>query len=77
MTTTTLDQTEGVVKLKGALAVIKQAIEEKHGSFNIVVEPKVATELDDMELENEMKHRELANQEVDGDNSNSDSDWLS
>ena len=74
MTTTTLDQTEGVAKLKGALSVIKQVIEEKHGSFNVVVEPKIATELDDMELENEMKHRELANQEVDGDNSNSDSD---
>ncbi|KAI6651506.1 Eukaryotic translation initiation factor 2 subunit 1 [Oopsacas minuta] len=74
MTTTTLDQNEGVAKLLGALAVIKQSIEEKHGSYNILVEPKIATELDDMELENEMKHRELANREVDGDDSNSEND---
>ena len=74
MSTTTMDQTEGVAKLRDALAAIKKAIEEKHGTFGILMEPKVATELDDLKLENELKHKELANREVDGDDSNSEDD---
>ena len=74
MTTTTLDQTEGVNKLRGALAAIKLAIEERQGTFGMLVEPKVATELDDLKLENELKNQELANREVDGDDSNSEDD---
>ena len=74
MTTTTLDHTDGVTKLRSALYAIKQAIEDRQGKYNLVAEPRVATETDDQELENEMKQQELANREVDGDDSHSASD---
>lgn len=38
MTTTTLDRTEGIAKLNTAIQVIREAIEESDGQFNIKME---------------------------------------
>ena len=38
VTTTTLDRTEGIAKLKTALQVIRESIEDSDGIFNVKME---------------------------------------
>lgn len=72
ITTTTLDRTEGIAKLNTAIQVIRETIEESEGQFNVKMEPKVVTDIEDEELRKQMEELQLANQEVAGDDDTSD-----
>lgn len=72
MTTTTLDRTEGVARLNTAIQVIRESIEESEGQFNIKMEPKVVTDVEEEELRKQMEELQLANEEVAGDDDTSD-----
>ncbi|CDQ81341.1 unnamed protein product [Oncorhynchus mykiss] len=67
MTTTTLERTEGLSVLNQAMAAIKEKIEEKRGVFNIQMEAKVVTDIDETELARQLEQLERENAEVDGD----------
>lgn len=51
VTTTCLDQNEGLTLLTNVIATIKQSIEQYHGIFKIKMKPKVVTAVDDRALE--------------------------
>ncbi|CAB1331206.1 unnamed protein product [Coregonus sp. 'balchen'] len=67
MTTTTMERTEGLSVLNQAMAAIKEKIEEKRGVFNIQMEAKVVTDIDETELARQLEQLERENAEVDGD----------
>jgi len=67
MTTSTLEREGGIEKLQEANNLIKTAIEASKGTFTVKMEPRVVSDLDDMELKRQLAELEEANKEVDGD----------
>ncbi|KAF6022728.1 EIF2S1 [Bugula neritina] len=67
MTTTTLERDGGIAKLQEANDLIKEAIEKSKGSFKVKMEPRVVSDLEDLELKRQLAELEDANEEVDGD----------
>ncbi|XP_067937877.1 eukaryotic translation initiation factor 2 subunit 1-like [Watersipora subatra] len=72
MTTTTLEKEGGISALKQANELIKSAIEAARGTFKIKMEPRVVSDLEDMELKRQLAELEEANKEVDGDDDDED-----
>ncbi|CEJ88014.1 Putative eIF-2-alpha, C-terminal [[Torrubiella] hemipterigena] len=74
LTSTCLDKAEGITRLEEAIVDIRTAIEASNGHLTVKMEPKAVTESDDAELQALMEKRERENQEVSGDESQSESD---
>ncbi|XP_022687635.1 eukaryotic translation initiation factor 2 subunit 1-like isoform X2 [Varroa jacobsoni] len=72
MTTTTMERTEGLDLLNKAIAKVEQTIKAAGGVFNVQNAPKVVTDMDELELEKQLKSLEEENREVDGDDDNDD-----
>lgn len=72
MTTTTMERTEGLELLNRAIAKVEQTIKAAGGVFNVQNAPKVVTDMDELELEKQLKSLEEENREVDGDDDNDD-----
>lgn len=72
ITTSTLERTEGLMKLSQAIASIKADIEDAGGIFNVQSQPRVVSDMDEMELAKQFQQLEEANQEVGGDDSEDD-----
>lgn len=64
---TLFNEESGVEAVRAAMDVIKVAIENAGGTFNVKLEPKVVTDREDQKLQEEMEQREREMQEVDGD----------
>merc|ERR1712168_1663733 len=67
VTTSTTEHKIALEKLKEALAVIKEKIEASGGLFAEKDAPRVVSDVDEIQLQDEMRRLELQNQEVDGD----------
>ncbi|XP_013399389.1 eukaryotic translation initiation factor 2 subunit 1 [Lingula anatina] len=74
MTTTTLERVEGLAKLNAAMSKIKDSIEDQGGSFKIIMDPKVVSDTDELELAKQLEKLEEMNREVDGDDDADDFD---
>jgi translation initiation factor 2 subunit 1 len=74
VTTTTLDRAEGIAQLNSVLQVIRESIEESDGNFNVKMEPKVVTDVEDEELKTQMEELRMQNLEVAGDDDLSEED---
>ncbi|WAR23192.1 IF2A-like protein [Mya arenaria] len=74
VTTQTLDRGEGLIALNKALEAIKASIEEAGGMFNIQLQAKVVSDLEEQELAKKLQDLEDENQEVDGDDDEEDDD---
>uniref|UniRef100_K1Q435 Eukaryotic translation initiation factor 2 subunit 1 n=1 Tax=Magallana gigas TaxID=29159 RepID=K1Q435_MAGGI len=72
MTTSTLERTEGLATLNKAIASIKLTIEEAGGIFNIHKQPRVVSDIDEIELEKQLQQLEAENREVAGDSDEED-----
>lgn len=72
MTTSTLERTEGLATLNKAIASIKHTIEEAGGIFNIHKQPRVVSDIDEIELEKQLQQLEDENREVAGDSDEED-----
>ncbi|XP_063713557.1 eukaryotic translation initiation factor 2 subunit 1-like [Symsagittifera roscoffensis] len=72
LTVTTLDHTDGLAAVNKAMGEIEESIEESGGSFKVVSEPKVVNRADDLEFAKQLEKLEQENQEVAGDDSNSE-----
>ncbi|XP_075259391.1 eukaryotic translation initiation factor 2 subunit 1-like [Convolutriloba macropyga] len=72
LTVTTLDHTDGLVAVRSAMNEIEESIVESGGSFKVAMEPKVVNRADDAEFAKTLEKLEQMNQEVAGDDSNSD-----
>ncbi|KAG8178621.1 hypothetical protein JTE90_016283 [Oedothorax gibbosus] len=73
-TTTTMEKAEGLKALQDAIAVIEKTIKASDGVFNVLVPPKVVTDLDEAELARQLDKLEMQNAEVSGDSDMEDSD---
>ncbi|KAK2741147.1 hypothetical protein FQN57_005749 [Myotisia sp. PD_48] len=69
-----LDKTQGIKLLEEAIKNVEVKIRAAGGSLLVQMAPKAVTEQDDADLQALMKKRELENQEVSGDESESESD---
>merc|ERR1712168_829459 len=67
VTTSTTEHKVAIEKLKEALEVIKEKIEASGGLFAEKDAPRVVSDVDEIQLQDEMRRLELQNQEVDGD----------
>ncbi|KAL4235850.1 Eukaryotic translation initiation factor 2 subunit 1 [Mactra antiquata] len=74
VTTQTLDRGEGVNTLNEALQAIKACIEEDGGIFNIQLQPKVVSDIDEQELASKLQQLEDENREVSGDDDDDEED---
>jgi len=74
MMTSSMEKKAGIDALQLALDTIKTEITNRKGRLVVKQEPHAISEKEEASLEEEMKRLELANQEVDGDDSGSDSD---
>lgn len=72
MTTTTMERTEGLDLLNKAITRVEETIKAAGGVFNVQNAPKVVTDMDELELEKQLKSLEEENREVDGDDDNDD-----
>lgn len=72
MTTTTMERNEGLELLNRAIARVEETIKAAGGVFNVQNAPKVVTDMDELELEKQLKSLEEENREVDGDDDNDD-----
>ncbi|KAF2752871.1 eukaryotic translation initiation factor-like protein 2 subunit alpha [Pseudovirgaria hyperparasitica] len=73
-TSSCLDKTTGIDLLEQALRDVTAKIREHSGDLEVVMAPKATTENDDAELQALMEKRERENQEVSGDEDDSESD---
>src|SRR5687767_756601 len=64
MTTTTMERSEGLELLNRAIAQVEQTIKAAGGVFNVQNAPKVVTDIDELELEKQLKSLEEENREV-------------
>ncbi|KAH3849390.1 hypothetical protein DPMN_091790, partial [Dreissena polymorpha] len=67
VTTQTLERADGLVALNKALDAIKASIEEAGGMFNIQLQAKVVSDIEEQELAKKLQDLEDENQEVAGD----------
>jgi translation initiation factor 2 subunit 1 len=74
MFTTTLEKDQGIALLDKALTAIKAKITELKGNLVVKVAPRAVTETDDKELNTLLEDLERQNQEVPGDEPESQSD---
>ena len=74
VTTTTLERSDGLLKLDDALKAIKESIEKSDGKFIIKLSPKVVSDTDELELAKQLEKLEEANREVSGDDDDSESE---
>lgn len=74
LTSTCLEKHVGIATLQQAIIDIRENIEAANGSCTVKMEPKAVTENDDAELQALMEKRARENEEVSGDESQSDSD---
>ncbi|KAK1064300.1 hypothetical protein LTR12_011733 [Friedmanniomyces endolithicus] len=74
LTCQTLDKAIGIEVLEAAIKEIKANIDGAGGSCVVKMEPKAVTENDDAELQKLMDQRERENQEISGDEDDSESD---
>ncbi|KAK5118694.1 hypothetical protein LTR85_007900 [Meristemomyces frigidus] len=74
LTCQTLDKHAGITTLEGAIKEIESNIRAAGGSCVVKMAPKAVTENDDAELQALMDKRERENQEVSGDEDESESD---
>lgn len=74
LTSQTLDKSIGIKVLEEAIQDISKKIIENGGSCSVKMAPKAVTENDDAELQALMDKRERENQQVSGDEDESDDD---
>jgi len=74
LTSTCLEKHLGIAVLEEAIVDIKKNIEGAGGHCEVKMAPKAVTENDDAELQALMEKRARENEEVSGDESQSDSD---
>ena len=74
LTSQCLDKTLGIQQLEVAIENIGTKIRESGGNLTVKMPPKAVTEHDDAILQELMEKRERENQEVSGDESESESD---
>ncbi|KAK3067420.1 hypothetical protein LTS18_001131, partial [Coniosporium uncinatum] len=74
LTSQTLDKNIGIETLEEAIKEIDRSIKAAGGSCVVKMAPKAVTENDDAELQALMEKRERENQEVSGDEDESNSD---
>jgi len=67
VTTSTPEKQEGIALLQNAIQRIEEVIKKSGGSYNVVMEPKVVTALDDEELQRRFDDLDRENTEVAGD----------
>jgi len=72
LTSQTLDKNIGIEKLQAAINEITKKIEGHKGECKVKMAPKAVTENDDAELQKLMDQRERENQQVSGDEDESD-----
>lgn len=76
LTSQTLDKTIGITVLEEAIQEVTKAITAAGGTCSVKMAPKAVTENDDAELQALMDKRERENQEVSGDEDESDDDGI-
>ncbi|KAF2101594.1 hypothetical protein NA57DRAFT_33822 [Rhizodiscina lignyota] len=74
LTSQCLDKTIGISTLEEAIGEIEKSIKAAGGNLSVKMAPKAVTESDDAELQALMDKRERENQEVSGDEDESESD---
>lgn len=74
MTCTILDREQGIHRLQEAIEEVTEKIKTYGGNCSVRMAPKAVTEHDDAELKRLMEQREKENQEVSGDEDESESD---
>ena len=74
LTSQTIDKNNGIDVLNDAIKEIDSSIRAAGGSCVVKMAPKAVTENDDAELQALMDKRERENQEVSGDEDDSESD---
>ncbi|KAK4989267.1 hypothetical protein LTR50_003373 [Elasticomyces elasticus] len=74
LTSQTLDKSVGIKVLEDAIKEIRSSIDRAGGRCDVKMAPKAVTENDDAELQALMDKRERENQEVSGDEDESESD---
>lgn len=67
VTTQTLDRTVGLQRVEEALVKIRQSIEAEGGKFSVKMQPKVVSDVDELELAERMERLKKENEEVSGD----------
>lgn len=74
VTTQTLERSDGLNMLNAALQAIKASIEEAGGMFNVQLQPKVVSDIDEQELAKQLQQLEDENREVSGDDDEEEDD---
>ena len=74
LTSQCLDKSAGIACLEQAIVDIKENISKAGGDCQVKMAPKAVTENDDAELQALMDKKERENQEVSGDEDDSESD---
>lgn len=74
LTCQTLDKSAGLALLEEAIIEVEKSIKGAGGNLAVKMAPKAVTERDDVELQALMDKRERENQEVSGDEDESESD---
>lgn len=74
LTSQCLDKNLGIKQLESAIEKIGAKIKSSNGNCTVKMAPKAVTEHDDAALQELMEKRERENQEVSGDESQSESD---
>jgi translation initiation factor 2 subunit 1 len=74
LTSTCLEKHLGIAVLEAAIEDVKKNIEAAGGHCEVTMAPKAVTENDDAELQALMEKRAKENEEVSGDESQSESD---
>lgn len=72
VTSQTMERTEGLEVLTKAIEAIKAEITAAGGVFNIVQQPRVVSDIDEIELEKQLQKLEEENREVAGDDDDED-----
>jgi len=67
VTTTTMDRQLGIELLAHAIAKIEETILKYKGSYKVVNQPRVVSDIDEIELAKQLESLEEANREKDGD----------
>lgn len=74
VTTSTPEKPEGIALLQDAIKRIKETIISLGGSYNVILEPKVVTALDEEEFEKRLNDLDNQNKEVAADDDDEDFD---
>lgn len=74
LTSTVLDREQGIQRLQASIEDVAEKIKTYGGNCSVRMAPKAVTEHDDVELKRLMEQREKENQEVSGDEDESESD---